>query len=120
MKLSQAEIDQFNSEGYLVARGALHDRDLAPVIAEYEAYIDRRAEELVDQGHIKQTYANEPFERRLIGICQEYGDIYGELDIMHFRGRACFEFLRNPNLINLVEGLVGPEITCSPIQHVLP
>jgi len=120
MKLSQAEIDQFNSEGYLVACGALHDRDLDPVIAEYEAYIDRRAEELVDQGHIKQTYANEPFERRLIGICQEYGDIYGELDIMHFRGRACFEFLSNPNLIDLVEGLVGPEITCSPIQHVRP
>ena len=84
MKLSQAEIDQFNSNGYLVARGALHDRDLAPVIAEYETYIDRRAEELVDQGHIKQTYANEPFERRLTGICQEYGDIYGELDTVSY------------------------------------
>ena len=36
------------------------------------------------------------------------------------RGRACFEFLGNDNLLDLIEGLVGPEITCSPIQHVRP
>ena len=39
---------------------------------------------------------------------------------MHFRGLACFEFLANKNLLDLIEGLVGPEISCSPIQHVRP
>ena len=34
------------------------------------------------------------------------------------RGKAAFEFLRNENLLDIVEDLVGSEITCSPIQHV--
>ena len=36
---------------------------------------------------------------------------------MYLRGRASFEFLRNDRLLDMVESLVGPEITCSPIQH---
>ena len=35
-------------------------------------------------------------------------------------GRRTFEFLHNDNLMDLVEGLVGPEIICSPIQHLRP
>ena len=40
------------------------------------------------------------------------------MDIMFMRGRAMFAFLRNPNLLDAVESLVGPEINCNPIQHV--
>ncbi|HIL11108.1 MAG TPA: mitomycin antibiotic biosynthesis protein, partial [Candidatus Latescibacteria bacterium] len=72
---------------------------------------------LLAEGKISDLYADEPFDRRLISICRENDEIYKELDIMHFRGRASFEFLVNDNLLDMVEGLVGPEITCSPIQH---
>ena len=68
-------------------------------------------------GHISALYADEPFDRRLISICREDDAIYRELDIMYLRGRASFEFLRNDRLLDMVESLVGPEITCSPIQH---
>jgi phytanoyl-CoA hydroxylase len=120
MRLSEADVERFNSEGYLLVRGALEESDLDPVIAEYASYIDRRAGELLAAGKISQLYANEPFDRRLACICSENNEIYGELDIMHLRGRASFEFLGNDNLLDLIEGLVGPEITCSPIQHVRP
>lgn len=120
MRLSDKEIAQFNRDGYLLVRGGLDDADLDPVIAEYERHIDKRANELLAAGKISQAYADEPFNRRLASICSEDNEIYRELDIMHFRGRACFEFLANDNLLDLVEGLVGPEITCSPIQHTRP
>lgn len=120
MRLNDADIAEFNREGYLLVRGALNDGDLDPVVAEYEAYIDRRAQELKAEGKISETYAEEPFDRRLARICNEDSSIYAELDIMHFRGLACFEFLANKNLLDLIEGLVGPEISCSPIQHVRP
>ena len=68
-------------------------------------------------GHISALYADEPFDRRLVSICREDDAIYRELDIMYLRGRASFEFLRNDRLLDMVESLVGPEITCSPIQH---
>src|SRR5262249_46939471 len=40
------------------------------------------------------------------------------LDIMFVRGPATFAFLRNARLLDAVESLIGPEVTCSPIQHI--
>ena len=117
MQLSPERVAQFAEDGYLLLRGALTDADLDPIIAEYEEYIGRRAEELLAAGDISALYADEPFDRRLVSICREDDAIYRELDIMYLRGRASFEFLRNDRLLDMVESLVGPEITCSPIQH---
>ena len=117
MKLNDEQIAQFATDGYLLLRGALADADLDPIIAEYQEYIRRRAEELLAEGKISDLYADEPFDRRLVSICREDREIYKELDIMYFRGRASFEFLVNDNLLDMVEALVGPEIICSPIQH---
>jgi hypothetical protein len=40
------------------------------------------------------------------------------MDIMIHRGKAAFDFLRNERLLDVAEPLVGPEIICSPIQHI--
>ena len=117
MQLSPKQVAQFAEDGYLLLRDALTDADLDPIIVEYEEYIGRRAEELLAAGHISALYADEPFDRRLVSICREDDAIYRELDIMYLRGRASFEFLRNDRLLDMIESLVGPEITCSPIQH---
>ena len=120
MPLTQQQIDTFHAEGFLVVEGALDDADLDPVIDEYETYIDRRADELYTQGKISDRYSSEPFARRLACICGENSDIYGELDIMRLLGKASFAFLGNDKLLDSVEQFVGPEITCSPIQHLRP
>lgn len=120
MKLTQNQIDQFQAEGYLVVKHALATNDLTPVLDEYAAYIDQRARELYAAGKLTQLYVDAPFEQRLARICRENSEIYPELDIMHRRGVAAFAFLHNPALLDLVADLVGPEITCSPIQHIRP
>jgi hypothetical protein len=112
------QIDRFYTDGYLVVEDALAEADLAPVIREYEERIDRRARELHAAGKLSRLYEDEPFERRLAGICRETMELYPEMDIMLHRGKAAFDFLRNERLLDLVEGFVGPEITCSPIQHI--
>ena len=118
MKLSKSQIDRFNEEGYLVVEEALEDDDLNPVIDEYRTYIDDRARQLYEKGKIGDLYEDEPFGGRVARICGDDYEILGELDIMKLRGRSAFEFLLNDNLLDLVEGIVGPEITCSPIQHI--
>ncbi len=120
MGLSTAQIEQFHRDGYLVVEDALSEAELAPVIDEYAAYIDRRAQALVAAGDLRQSYAAEPFERRLAAIVQESNQLYPELDIMHLRGPATFAFLHNPTLLDLAESFVGPEIICSPILHLRP
>ena len=85
MKLNDEQIVQFSTDVYLLLRGALTDTDLDPIIAEYQAHVDVRAEGLLAAGKISQLYADEPFDRRLISICRENDEMYKELDIMHFR-----------------------------------
>ncbi|MEE2657661.1 MAG: phytanoyl-CoA dioxygenase family protein [Candidatus Latescibacterota bacterium] len=118
MQLDDQHLQEFGEDGYLLVENALEDCDLDPVIAEYEAHIDKRAYELKADGKITDAYARAPFNERLVLISRECHEIYPELDIMLLRGKASFEFLRNENLLDMVEAFVGPEIICSPIQHI--
>jgi len=120
MMLTPLALDQFHRDGYLLLEDVLADGQLAPLIDEYETYIEQRAGELYAAGQLTQTYATESFQRRLACICRETGVLYRELDIRHLRGPATFAFLRNATLLDIVESLVGPEILCSPIQHLRP
>ncbi|MEZ4870122.1 MAG: phytanoyl-CoA dioxygenase family protein [Caldilineaceae bacterium] len=120
MPLTQLQLDRFAQDGYLLLQDVIPDSVLAPVIAEYDAYIDRRAHELCAAGKLSQPYSDESFDRRLACICRENSEIYAELDMMRLRGRATFAFLHNPTLLDLVEQFVGPELICSPVQHLRP
>jgi hypothetical protein len=117
MRLSARQREHFREQGYVLVEGALSDADLDPVIEAYEAFIDGRARELHREGRLSQLHAAEPFERRLACLCTENFEIYRDIDLMHCRLEAVFRFLGNDNLLDLIEGIIGPEITCSPIQH---
>jgi ectoine hydroxylase-related dioxygenase (phytanoyl-CoA dioxygenase family) len=118
--LTPLQHDRFEQDGYLLLEDWLTAADLAPLIAEYRTHIDRRAHELHAAGLLTDLYAAEPFARRLAAISVETGVLYPELDIMQLRGPATFAFLRHPKLLDLAEAFVGPEILCSPIQHLRP
>ena len=118
MKLTETQVRSFREDGYLVAENVVTDADLAPVIGEYEAWIGRRANALRAEGKITDLHEGESFERRFAALYAQTPEIGGGMDIMQMRGPAIFAFLRNPNLLDAVESLIGPEILCSPIQHV--
>lgn len=122
MTLTKAQREQFSEEGYVVIRSALTDADLSPVIHDYEQVIDRLARELYAEGRIRQLYLDEPFETRLARICDDDETMYFEsdtfLDVGHVRGKGTFEFMRNRRLLDLVAGIIGPEICCSPMTHI--
>ena len=59
-----------------------------------------------------------PFATRYGLLFKQCPEIGHGMDIMHYRGRAMFEFLRSENLLDLLESLLGPELLCNPIQHL--
>lgn len=118
MSLTRDQFQHFVDEGYVIVEGALTGDDLDPVIAGIESFVDERARALHREGRITDLHENEPFERRLALITRENTAIYDDIDIMHMRAEAAFRFLGNDRMLDLVESLVGPEITCSPIQHL--
>ena len=120
MNLTPEQIKEFQTCGVLIAKNALTDEDLQPVIDEISEFIDRRAHELKAEGTIEDLCEDEPFETRygrLFAQCREIGN---GLDIMNYRGKAVFDFLHNKNLLDVIESLVGPDIVCNPIQHLRP
>ena len=118
MTLTEGQIEAFREEGVLVAEGVFTDADLAPVIHEYEAWVDRRAQDLHAEGKITDLGTGEPFGRRFGCLYAQSPEIERGMDIMQMRGPATFAFLRHGRLLDAVEGLIGPEITCNPIHHV--
>lgn len=116
--LTKTQLQEFEESGVLLAKGVLSDADLQPVIDELSGWIDQRAQELHADGQIKELHVDAPFDQRYGYLFGQSNDISNGMDIMHQRGRAMFEFLHNSNLLDAVQGLTGPEITCNPIQHV--
>ena len=122
MKLSERHREQFVDQGYVVVEGALTDGDLQPVIDDYSAIVADLAKKLHAEGRISRLHEEEPFDTRLARICDEDEETYFDsdefLDVGQARPRGTFEFMRNGNLLDLVEGFVGPEISCNSISHI--
>jgi ectoine hydroxylase-related dioxygenase (phytanoyl-CoA dioxygenase family) len=130
--LSRAEIERFRDQGYLAVEGVLGEDDLAPLRQEYSELLDAVARRLHAQGAIRDTYADLPFAARYPRVLGEYPQLYKFLNIslplineeadpedwtMH-AGGAVFALLRHPRILDVVESIIGPEISSNPVQHV--
>ena len=118
MKLTAEQTEAFDTYGYIIAQGVLTAEDLQPVIDELSDFIDQRARDLKAEGKIENLYEDEPFETRYGLLFEQCPEMNRGLDIMYLRGKSTFEFLHNDNLLDVTESLLGPELTCNPIQHV--
>lgn len=119
MKLTDLQIATFHDEGYLhLDHGVLSNEDLGPVIGEYEALITDRARRFLAEGKLSESHQGEPFQRRMALLAIDAPEIGDKLDIRFVRGQAMFKFLHCPRLLDLAESLIGPELQCSPIQHI--
>ena len=120
--LEPDQVDQFRDNGYLLINDGLSDGDLQPVIDEYDVFVDRLANSLGRKGKVGNLCADEPFATRLASLCRQDEATYREadqlVDIASVLGPSTFDLLTNKRLLDLVESIIGPKITCSPIQHV--
>ncbi len=111
-------LGDFERDGVVVVPQVLDDADLLPVIDEISAWVDKRARALAQRGLITELHEDKPFETR-------YGYLFGQspkmqngLDLMYSRGKAMFRFLHNEALLDVVQQILGPDISCNPIQHL--
>lgn len=129
--LSEEQMAQFHSEGYLVVEDLFDPAtDIDPIIEEYQGVLDRLSAELFANGEISSTYPHLPFGQRLIEIYKESGKVHAQYfdfslpqanvqpDTPFWAGPAVFRMLRNEKLLDAVESIIGPEIYSNPVQHV--
>lgn len=128
--LSPSQIEQFRTEGVLVVEDVLdQDTVLQPVRGEYVAILDRLIAQWQASGKLMPLHDGLDFNGKLSAVYRAGLDYFQPMDIslpgdgiepdtpMHF-GPAVFDMMTNPKLLDLVESLLGPEITSNPIQHV--
>ena len=128
MALTAAQRAHFDREGYLVVEDAISPAVVAGLFAEYGALLDDlyagwQAEGLVPDGSgldfwgkLSAAYAAgcdwfQPMD------CSLPGGVVEPETPMHF-GPAAFDMVTHPHLLDIVENLIGPEITSNPIQHI--
>jgi ectoine hydroxylase-related dioxygenase (phytanoyl-CoA dioxygenase family) len=127
--LTQTQIDQFHGRGYLVVENLLDAPRLEAVRQEYADLMDRLYGQWRRQGMVQAGPAGLDFWGKLDNCYRQGFDWYQPLDIslphdgitdetpMHF-GPAVFDMVTAPRILDLVEDLIGPEITSNRIQHV--
>jgi hypothetical protein len=118
MALTEAQVNEFHEHGVVTVEGILTDEDFDPMIETMSAFIDRRAQVLKDEGEITDLYEDKPFLTRYAHIFNQSEEIGRGLDIYELRAKTVFDFLRNDHLLDAVESILGPDISCSPIQHI--
>lgn len=126
--LSQAQVDAFNTTGYLVVEDVLGPDVLDPVRAEYAALMERLYAGWQNAGLVGAP-ATPDFWGKLLTAYRAGCDWFQPMDIslpgdriaadtpFHF-GPAVFDMVTAPALLDVVQSLIGPEITSNPIQHV--
>lgn len=128
--LDQKQRELFEQQGYLVIENVFDQQSvLDPVREEYSALLNQLYQKWFDEGAVSVSPTGLNFWEKLLFAYQAGCDWFQPMDIslpgdrisadtpMHF-GPAIFNLVTHNQLLDLVENLIGPEITSNPIQHV--
>jgi len=128
--LSQTQLDQFQSQGYLVIEDVLDQQHLDALQVEYTTLFKTLYQDWYSKGLLSTNPEGLSFWEMLDQSYRAKGfDWYQPLDIslpadnisedtpMH-HGPAIFDVVTNQKLLDMIECLIGPEITSNPIQHI--
>ena len=116
--------------GFAIVENLLDEESLDAIVDDYDQLLDRLAPQWYAQGRISSPYSDLPFEERLTAVLSESEeDLYQHFDIalpnsampadtpIHV-SRAIYDLIRNPQVLDKVEQVIGGKILSNPIQHV--
>lgn len=120
--LTADQVQQYDTEGYLVLPDLLNDHDLAVVREALTEKVDQIATELIEAGKITDPLTEVAFPYRLARLF----DGLDPEDFLTF-GRSWRDriagyhtLMSNPTILDAVESLIGGEIFSNPVYNVRP
>ncbi len=105
------QTEKFEKQGYLVVKSALHEAALAPLIAVISNVVDTRAQELRNAGTLSNLHEALPFEHRWHAVLHDCGrenEVFGWHTLVF--SEALFNLITHPNVLDVVEMLIGSDI----------
>jgi len=120
--LNEKQLTLYDREGYIVLQNLLDDDDLKAARDAMRHKVDLIADDLFENGLIKDKRENEPFETRLARLFDGLTDAEFLKFGRGWRDRfpGYFVLMSNPKILDAVESLIGPEIFSNPVYNVRP
>ncbi|MEM8591740.1 MAG: phytanoyl-CoA dioxygenase family protein [Pseudomonadota bacterium] len=127
--LTDEQLSQFERDGYIVVENVIDAETLQAIRDEYASCMDALYDDWHAKGLVPAPTSEMAFWDKLDAAIQGGFDWYQPLDIslphadisdatpMHI-GPAVFRMATHPHLLDIVESLLGSELTSNPIQHV--
>ena len=91
MHVTEAHLDFYKEQGYVIIEGGLSDADLAPIIEDHVHIVDEIARDLYERGQVADLYEREPFTRRLARLSAECGEVELDEAFVHAGGNVELE-----------------------------
>jgi hypothetical protein len=116
--LSEAQIKQYEEEGFLLVTNFFSNEELQPAIDSINELVSDIANALFTSGHLKDKYENEGFFTRLPKIEQACP---GSAIMTHVHGVLRDGFAKlfmNEKSLNIMQQLLGPEIAGHPVWNI--
>jgi phytanoyl-CoA hydroxylase len=120
--LTAAQVEFYETEGYLLIPHLLTDYDLAPAQEAMEYKVSVIADSLLADGLITDKLEALPFRTRLAALFANLTDAdflkYGR----SWRDRlpGYYDLMANPRILDAVESLIGGEIFANPVYNTRP
>ena len=110
--IDQANVEAYHNDGYLLLPGLFTEADMQPVRLAIEDEVDRLADRFYREGKVSSRFADQPFNRRLVLLCESAQE---SVRIWELRTRAAvtpelYRLVRHPGLLELMTAILGPEV----------
>jgi hypothetical protein len=110
----------FDERGFVILRGFLEPEIIEGVRSELDRLVDRLADGLVRDGHLPHGFGEELFETRMIRLFENNLDRAPLSFRTELHRQGLYDLLFNPDLLDLAEQFLGPEIRLYPNYTVRP
>ena len=117
MSFSRAE---FEAQGYTLLRGVIGEDCRRQVREECEALVEEVAGQLAGSVQLTQTFAEAPFEKRLMLLYRDLPDQTPTTFRQQLHRRGFFGLFAHPALLEVAEEMLGPELRLYPNYSVRP
>ena len=110
--IDQAKVEAYHNDGYLLLPGLFTEADMQPVRLAIEDEVDRLADQFYREGKVSSRFADQPFNRRLVLLCESAQE---SVRIWELRTRAAvtpelYRLVRHPGLLEMMTAILGPEV----------
>ena len=116
--LTNAQVEGFKREGYLVAKGIIPERFVSGLRDDISRVIDKQADALLAEGKITELHRHLDFLHRATQLHAQSPDILSPLS--HYAGEGIFRLITCPEILDAMGQLLGPEIVASSVYRIRP